>query len=152
MSAQEIHEEKNTFGVDVYLPAHDPRVTTALFTSSKKKLMETSSTCYICGDTSEKAGLPLEAHHYPIERCFANAVDWDLVKNDFPKFDWVGFDKSNPYSFVDDMTINGVMLCKKHHTGKDEGVHCLPHPIWIAQKYCTEGYKFSDVEIIHHAQ
>ena len=151
MTAQEVHEEKNTFQVDVFLPGHDPRTTTALFTSSKKKLLSKITQCFICGDNAEQAGLPLEAHHYPIERCFANAMDWELVKKDFPNFAWESFNVEDPYTFVDDMEVNGVLLCKKHHTGKDEGVHCLPHPIWIAQKYCKAGYKFSDVEVIHHS-
>lgn len=58
----------------------------------------------------------------------------------------------DPYSFVDNMLVNGVLLCKVHHIGKDEGIHAMPHPLWIAQRYGQEGYKFSDVEIIHHQE
>ena len=47
------------------------------------------------------------------------------------------------------MSVNGLLLCKKHHTGKDEGIHDLPHPLWIWQKYAPEGCKMSDVEVIH---
>jgi predicted restriction endonuclease len=54
--------------------------------------------------------------------------------------------------FVDDMTVNGMLLCKAHHIGKDEGMHALPFPIWVAQKYGKEGYQFSAVEIIHHQE
>lgn len=52
--------------------------------------------------------------------------------------------------FVDDQTVNGVLLCKAHHTGKDEGIHTMPFPLWIAQKYAIEGYQFSDIEVIHY--
>jgi hypothetical protein len=48
------------------------------------------------------------------------------------------------------MTLNGMLLCKEHHTGKETGIHYLPYPLWIAQKYGKEGYKFNDVEVIHH--
>ena len=82
-------------------------------------------------------------------------IDWSengTIRKDFPDFDWANFDPANPYTFVDDMTVNGLILCKDHHIGKDEGVHALPHPIWIAQRYGQDGYKFSEIEIIHHGE
>lgn len=155
MNVQQIHEEKNTFQVDVNIPGHEPRVTTALFSHTRKLLIEREGgRCYVCNCTAEESGHPLEAHHYPIERSFATMIDWgphSLIRKQFPDFDWINFDSSDPYKFVDDMTINGLLLCKAHHTGKDEGIHCLPHPVWLAQRYGTDGYKFSEIEIIHHA-
>ena len=50
------------------------------------------------------------------------------------------------------MNVNGRLLCKTHHIGKDEGVHALPEPVWLAQRYGKEGYQFSAIEIIHHEQ
>lgn len=150
----EIHEEKNTLQVDVNIPGHDPRVTTALFTSSRKELLKISCRCFICNDTEEQSGAPLEAHHYPVERSFAEMIDWSegsAIRKAFPSFDWGNFDPSDPYKFVDDMRVNGLILCKKHHTGKDEGVHFLPHPVWLAQKFGKDGYQFSSIEIIHHS-
>ena len=82
-------------------------------------------------------------------------IDWapgSQIRKDFPSFGWGSFDESNPYSFVDDMNVNGRLLCKAHHIGKDEGIHDLPEPVWLAQRYGKEGYKFSDIEIIHHEQ
>ena len=82
-------------------------------------------------------------------------IDWSegaQIRKDFSDFDWANFDPADPMTFVDDMRVNGLILCKKHHIGKDEGIHCLPHPIWIAQRYGQEGYQFSNVEIIHHGQ
>jgi hypothetical protein len=64
-------------------------------------------------------------------------------------FDWANF--IHWMQFVDDMTVNGMLLCKAHHIGEDEGMHAMPFPIWIAQKYAKEGYQFSDTEVIHHA-
>ncbi len=173
----ETHEEKETLAVDVELPGHDPRKTTSLFEHSKKELeARVGGRCYICGRTSAEAG-PLQAHHHPIERCFANMIDWERVALDFPTFDWKKFFAGakretytvpaegdvpaftatvlvpvDPYLFVDDMRYNGLLLCADHHIHKDEGIHDLPFPIWIAQRYGKEGYKFSDVEIIHHEQ
>lgn len=159
MSVTETHEEKETLSVDVELPGHDPRTTTALFTESKKVLVErVGGKCFICGGTGNEVG-PLEAHHYPVERSLAEAWDWEKFKADCQAgkwgvyaqaFHWEGFDPAkDPYAFVDDMRVNGLLLCKHHHTGKDEGIHEIPHPLWIWQKYAPEGYKISPVEIIH---
>jgi hypothetical protein len=156
MTVTEIHQEKNTFQVDVNIPGHAPRKASALFEKSRKHLLERDGgRCWVCNRTAEETGHPLEAHHYPVERSFAEMVDWSpgsQIRKDFPKFGWGSFDEADPYPFVDDMNVNGRLLCKAHHTGKDEGVHDLPEPVWIAQRYGKEGYQFSAVEIIHHDQ
>lgn len=149
-----IHEEKNTLSVDVFIPGHDPRVTTPLFRKSRLHLLERDGgRCWVCGCTAEESGHPIEAHHYPIERSFMMMIDWapgSQIRKDFPAFGWGSFDEAHPETFVDDMNVNGRLLCKAHHIGKDEGVHTLPEPVWLAQRYGKEGYKFSDIEIIHH--
>lgn len=149
------HEERETLSVDVILPGHAPRETTPLFAHTRKLLIEREGgRCYVCRCTAEETGHPLEAHHHPIERSFAEMVDWkpgSEVRRQFPDFDWLEFDaKGDVYLFVDDMRVNGLLLCKDHHIGKDEGIHALPYPIWLAQKYGIEGYKFSPSEVIHH--
>lgn len=153
MSVTDTHEEKQTLTVDVNIPGHEPRKTTALFERTKRLLIEREGgRCYVCGRTAEEAGHPLEAHHHPVERSLANMIDWGLVKPLFPDYDWSRFDEADPMSFVDDMTVNGLLLCKAHHTGKDEGIHALPYPLWVAQRLGKEGYQFSDLEVIHHEQ
>jgi hypothetical protein len=161
MTTTQIHEEKETLAVEVNIPGHEERTTTALFTRTRKQLItREGGRCFICGGTVETTGHPLEAHHHPVERSLANMVDWALFRSECEagmwgphaqSFDWSKFDPADPYSFVDDMTVNGLLLCKAHHTGKDEGIHDMPYPLWIAQKYGQEGYQFSDVEVIHHA-
>jgi hypothetical protein len=147
------HEMTDTFTVDVLIPTHPDRVSTPLFEKTRLHLLQRDGgRCYICNQTALESGKPLEAHHYPIERSFAEMVDWSegsQIRKDFPNFGWGSFDESNPYTFVDDMNVNGRLLCKAHHIGKDEGVHALPEPVWLAQRYSKEGYKFSNVEIIH---
>lgn len=161
MSVRDTHEEKETLVVDVNIPGHDPRTTTALFTHTKKLLIEREGgRCWICGQTAEETGHPLEAHHHPVERSLTMAWDWQRFMKDCKEgawgthaqaFDWNNFDPiKDPYKFVDDMTVNGRLLCKAHHTGKDEGIHEMPFPLWVWQRYAPEGYKMSDVEIIHH--
>ncbi len=162
MSVTEVHEEKETLTVDVNIPGHEPRVATPLFHQTKQKLIEREGgRCWVCGRTAEESGHPLEAHHHPIERSLANMIDWDRFPADCRAgiwgeyargFDWSAFDPADPYTFVDDMTVNGELLCKAHHTGADEGKHMLPFPLWIAQRYGREGYRFSSLEIIHHEE
>ena len=155
MTVAQVHEERETLTVDVEIPGHDPRKATSLFEHTRKILIDRDPHCWVCGRTAEESGHPLEAHHHPIERSFAEMIDWSpgsLIRHDFPAFDWAHFDESDPYSFVDDMTVNGLLLCKDHHIGRDEGIHALPHPIWVAQRYGKAGYQFSKIEIIHHEQ
>lgn len=151
----QIHEERETLAVDVYLPGHAPRVTTPLFSKTRKELLaQPDAACFIC-NVPHTHDDPLEAHHHPIERAFAEMIDFapgSAIRAQFPTFDWAAFDAAggDPYLFVDDMRVNGLLLCKAHHIGKDEGIHALPFPVWIAQRFGRDGYKFSDVEVIHH--
>ena len=155
------HTERETLAVEINIPAHADRVTTPLFRETREKLLaRDGARCWICGQTAEEIGHPLEAHHWIVERCLAEMVDWVLfmrqaVAGDYgphaQAFDWKNFDPADPYSFVDDMLANGRMLCKPHHVGRDEGIHALPYPLWIAQRFAREGYQFSKIEVIHHA-
>lgn len=153
------HAEKETLSVEVNIPEHEERKTTALFERTRKELIaREGGRCFVCNQTPEETGHPSEAHHHPIERSLAELIDWDRFKADalagvwgekIRAFDWDHF--TDWTQFVDDMTVNGMLLCKEHHIGKDEGIHTMPFPLWIAQKYAREGYQFSDVEVIHHA-
>jgi hypothetical protein len=155
------HEDKDTLVIDVDIPLHDDRKTTVLFIKTKKMLIKIASIlgftikrpagrCWICQRTAEEAG-PLEAHHLGIERCYIGAnIKWDLVREDWPIFDWKNFDPSNPVQFIDNMSAQGILLCKEHHTGIDTGIHRLPFSIWIMQRYLADGTRFNPNEIIHH--
>ncbi|QGZ66249.1 hypothetical protein [Paraburkholderia acidisoli] len=152
------HAEKETLSIEVLIPAHEERKATALFERSRKELIEREGgRCFVCNGTAEESGHPLEAHHHPIERSLAELIDWERFKADalggmwgekIRAFDWDNF--TDWTQFVDDMTVNGMLLCRSHHTAKDSGIHTLPFPLWVAQKYAKEGYKFSDFETIHH--
>lgn len=178
------HEQTETLSVDVIVPGHDKRgAATPLFVRTRKVLIEREGGhCWLTGLKAADFGLPLEAHHFPVERCFATKWDWARFAGDCKNgmwgqyaqgFDWDSFLHNavmtrieatadtpafmylqvvDPYVFVDDMTVNGLLLAKQYHTGKDEGIHDLPHPIWVAQKYLVNGYRLSKIEVIHHAQ
>ncbi len=153
MSVTETHEEKETLVIDVELPGHDPRKASALFERTRKQLLQKTDRCWICGRTAEEAGHPLEAHHTGIEFSFMTApIDWKRVAEDFPTFDWHNFDESKPGDFVDNMLAQGLILCKDHHTHPETGIHTVPWPLFVMQRYLKDGYKFNDLEVIHHDQ
>lgn len=148
------HEQKLTLHVDIFEPDHADRVTTSLFTRTKQDLITaTDGRCWICNRTAGEAGQPLEAHHWGVERCFAETPGllWEMVKKDFPNFPWDQFDPTKPYDFVDNMGPNGqgVLLCKLHHTG-ELGVHSIPFPIWRMLRYLPPGYQISPDQVIMH--
>jgi hypothetical protein len=182
-----VHAQHDTLDVDINIPGHEPRATTALFTRTRKVLIEREQgRCWVSGLTEKELGHPLEAHHHPIERSMANMIDWERFSRDARAghwgphaqgFDWETFFHGStlqqvtvaatddeeaytvtfrvpvdPYLFVDDMTVNGLLLGRDYHTGKNEGIHRLPFPYWIARKYGREGYVFSSVETIHNAR
>lgn len=154
------HTERETLRVDVNIPEHEAREATPLFHRTRAELIaREGGRCFICGRTAEESGEPLQAHHHPIERSLAEMIDWPRFAADAQAgrwgeraaaFDWSGFDAADPYRFVDDMTANGMLLCRDHHIGRDEGIHAMPHPLWIAQRYARDGYRFNAAEIIHH--
>ena len=156
------HDEVETLRVDVNIPEHEKREgASSLFRHSRDDLIEREGgRCWVCGMTAEETGHPLEAHHSPLERSFAEMIDFKRLSVDCKAglwgpyaaaFDWDSFlSQPDIYLFVDDMRVNGLLLCKNHHTVGNEGIHTLPAPIFLAQRYGKEGYKFTDKEIIHH--
>lgn len=163
MPVTDTHEEKETLTVDVLLPGHEARTTTALFTRTRKQLEEREGgRCAVCQRTHEEAGAPLESHHHPVERSLANMIDWERFAVDAKAgkwgphaqaFDWDAFLSAQPFdplTFVDDQTVNGLLLCADHHRGKDEGIHYMPYPLFLAQMYGKDGYQFTPAEVLHH--
>lgn len=157
------HVERETLIVDVNLPEHTARGgATAIFARTRKEVLDADPHCWLTGMTAEEAGAPLELHHYPVERCFAESdiVDWDLFiaqakegkYGDGPRsFDWSTFDPEHWEMFVDNMHHNGRALAKSHHTGADMGVHTVPEPIWLAQGFVKDGIQFNHLETIHRS-
>jgi len=129
-NVEQVHEIKDTLSADYFVPGHEERKTTSLFERTKKLLIEREGgRCFVTNMTAEELGAPLQAHHHPVERCFATAWNWPRFAED---------------------CMNGLLLGAGQHIGKDEGLHRLPFPVWLFTKYAVEGYKFSPTETIHH--
>jgi hypothetical protein len=155
------HEEKETLVIDANLPGHDERVTTPTFIQSKAKLMELEGgRSFVTGKTEDESGGPHEAHHFWIERCLANAVDWKEFCEYIERMNTLiqrtlSFCRTNPelsdiMLFVDDMTVNGMLIEKRLHTGKGEGIHQMPFPLWQCWVYGKEGFEFVGTDSIYH--
>ena len=153
------HEDKETFTEDFNVPAHEQRETTPLFTRTRHEVLtRDGAKCFCCGLTEAQTGKPLEAHHWLIERCLAAAVNWrefcwfiaNLKKLVDAAYD---FCQKNPnltnvMDFVDNMTVNGMLLCKEHHTAKGTGIHRTTFSFWLLQCFGLDGYKYTDDEIL----
>jgi hypothetical protein len=138
------HEQKITIQVDVFVPDHPDRTTTPIFAHSRKQLISDNpdACCEACGSKED-----LELHHALVEWCDSDGVDWDKVKLSAPEFDWGTFDPAHPETFIDSTRNAKQVLCKKHHTGQDHGIHYLPYPMWQMQKHKKESFVFAPDEI-----
>lgn len=156
------HEIDESLDLDVRIPEHADRTETALYRGTREAMFRfpplmlirpNPGECFICQRTENDLGAPLQSHHFGIERCFAETegLKWDLVARDFPCFGWASFDPGKPYQFVDDMTAQGLPLCEEHHIGKYTGIHMIPFPYWLMQRYLPNDYRFSPNEVIRHA-
>jgi hypothetical protein len=162
MSVEETHEEKETLVVDVLLPGHEARTETSLFRHTKTQLLQREEhRCWICGRNPEETGKPAQVHHRPVERSLAMGIDFKLVQRDCEAgmygpdaqaFDWPAFwSHGDVYAFVDNALANGRVLCGFHHISKGTGIHMLPEPLWLAQRYMKKGYQYTPGEVICHA-
>jgi hypothetical protein len=94
----------------------------------------------------------VETHHFYIEKAAENAIDWKVfgkfadqcyniqTGESLAKFDWNEVAK-NPDLFVDSEQ-NMIVLCKQHHTSGPYGIHHVPFPDWILQKFPKDGFQF----------
>ena len=132
----------------VHYPKHEERKASAIYTKTHKSLKHMP--CFICGKTNQKDGIHVETHHFFVEKAMENAIDWEKF-GDFAQtchhfqtgefigdlFDWKAVAK-NPDLFVDSPS-NMIVLCKEHHTSRI-GIHHVPFPEWITQKFAKDGF------------
>lgn len=135
------HEQKRTLTIVRFIPDHPDRKGTPVFEHTRKELIANNpdARCEINNEDCDHDH-PLELHHDHVEWCDTGDADWEKVKKDVPDFDWASFDQTKPETFVDSKWNAKRVLCKKHHTGEDHGIHCLDYPTWQAQKYKRDGF------------
>lgn len=144
------HIRNMTNHYTVNYPDHSKRVETNIFRHTRKELE--NMPCFICGKTKNDNNISNEVHHYYIEKVATTAIDWEKFSKYAntcyniqtgeligDKFDWEEV-KKNPDIFIDS-PYNMIVLCKEHHTGRC-GIHHIPFPDWIVQKFTVDGFKF----------
>jgi len=145
--------KKMTNHYTINYPLHEKRKDTALYRRTRNELIHKRKlTCFIC-DKKNSIEQPLETHHFYCEKYAQTMIDWDKFalfakncyniqtgENIYANFDWNEV-KQNPDIFVDS-TYNMIVLCKQHHTSGNKGLHHVPFPDWILQKYPLDGFEF----------
>jgi len=133
----------------VHYPSHEPRKNSAIYNKTHAQMK--SQACFICGKSNQHDGIHVETHHYYCQKAFQNAYDWDkfaaFARTCYTaqgvclanQFDWQEVAK-NPDLFVDS-PYNMIVLCKEHHTSGRKGIHHVPFPEWMSQKFVKDGFQ-----------
>jgi hypothetical protein len=150
----ESHERHMSNHYTVNYPNHEPRTNSAIYRKTHNKMcIEKNMPCFICSKRHSPDGIPMETHHFYCEKAAENAIDWTKFgefaktchniqtgENIGAKFDWTAV-AENPDIFVDSPQ-NMIVLCKEHHISGTKGIHHVPFPDWILQKYPKDGFQF----------
>jgi hypothetical protein len=130
----------------------DPEVGAVLskrFEKVKRFVKKCSIGCFICGSTDNT-----DIHHFYIERSKVGLNNYLKIKNlvlheKLISDVYLGHYTSAQIQAQRNLILNNntlelafinsifnlVPLCEKHHTGKGTGVHKMPFPQWIAQRF-----------------
>ena len=143
-----VHEVKNTLTVDRYVENHPDRTGTPLYEHTRKLLIggNPGAICMVNNQHCDHDH-PLELHHSHVEWCDSLGADWKKVARLVPDFDWGAFDPAHPETFIDSKWNANMVLCKKHHTGPDHGIHRVDQPTFQAQIYLRDDVPFSPDEV-----
>jgi hypothetical protein len=155
----EFNTRKMSNHYTVNYPLHKKRTDSAIYRKTHHDLIHVKNLpCFICGkaninEKGESEHLHLETHHFYCEKAAQNAIDWEKFgefathcyniqtgENIGHHYDWKKV-AENPDIFVDS-PHNMVVLCKEHHTSGNKGIHHVPMPEWILQKFPKDGFEF----------
>jgi len=148
------HPKKMSNHYTVNYPNHEKRTSSTLYNKTHHELCHIKDMgCFICGKTHKKDGIATETHHFFCEWAGQNGVDWikfgqsakmlynpQTGENIGNVFNWSAVSK-NPTIFVDSPQ-NMIVLCKEHHISGNRGIHHVPFPEWILQKFAKPGVEF----------
>lgn len=135
MSVEKHHVLKHLTSLELY-PDHSDRFESAEFRHAKEQFHKQHAKCFIDNEYCEGH---IEIHHMIIEWAESNAVDWDKVKEFYPKVDDV------------DDTEQLVPICTLHHRKPLTGIHYLPYNQWILQKFYTKEYLDEYMKLVNEA-
>jgi len=146
--------KKVTNHYTVVYPPHERRKDSALYHRTHNDLcLKKRLPCFICGKQGAP-GQPMETHHFYVEKVAQSGIDWPQFA-EFAKrtyniqtglcladniTDWSMVEQC-PDIFVDSPQ-NMIVLCKEHHISGHKGIHHVPFPDWILQKWAANGHQF----------
>lgn len=151
-TSKSAHEQSIPVGQneEEFYPIHPPREDTPEYMATHVLLVDTLDTpCHDCGVRKSRLSDPsqnpfgakqLETHHYPIQREYLDAVDWQKVSKDFPTV----IDRESLVKFVDSPS-NMLVLCDVDHRSKNRGIHHLLTSDQAIKKYLFDGYILDDI-------
>jgi hypothetical protein len=161
-SSLEHHDVKSTDHYTAHYPDRDThgRQETAAYRCTHKYLVETVGLgCYI--GNSDCSHDPLETHHFFVEWAASGGVDWDRFgvaakyltnpqtgQSLCAIFSWSNVAK-DPSIFVDS-PANMVVLCSTHHRDEQKGIHHVPFPVWILQRFQSSDFFFLAAPVDDH--
>lgn len=143
------NERKMSNHYTIRYPKHDIRKVSPIFRKTRHQLITINNVkCFICNTDKQ-----LEAHHFYCEKFAVNAINWDTFKlfasvtynmqTSIKLDNGINWElvKENPDVFVDSAN-NMIVLCKLHHTSSRFGIHHVPFPDWILQRFAKNDFKF----------
>lgn len=142
------HEVKRTIVEEVEYPDHADRTTSEEFAKNRREMVENDDTpCWICGSRKNR-----EVHHF-FEWSLFPAIDPTKMKIVLKMLDPYGYSKADDSDITSpDDKRNLLVLCEDHHRGRNNGVHALTFPIWLAQKCVKDGIDITpEVQVIQEA-
>lgn len=120
----------------VITPEHAERTESEEFVKTKKTLKKDDHYhCWICNSEEH-----LQVHHFGCEWSLEADCDFDKLKDLLMLFDFYGYShsmKDIPLTSVDDIR-NMLVLCQRHHTHPENGIHEITFPVWISQKWAKD--------------
>jgi 5-methylcytosine-specific restriction endonuclease McrA len=129
------HEITRTLTEAEIIPEHERRTESEEFRRNRALLLRQGHRCWICGDDQD-----LEAHHI-FEWSLWNALDPQKALETLRAFDPYGFtehDPDRPLQSPDDIR-NLLILCRRHHLGREAGIHEITFPVWLPQRATKPG-------------
>ena len=130
------HQQKTTLHIVEMYPAHEPRETDPhyhFFNAARARLAGLGK--LICWVGNADCAGQIELHHSTCEFALANGVDVSKFTQLYPEF---GVTTDEAFLTWVEGEGNLTPLCKIHHTGI-LGVHCLPYPVFLPQRFWKAG-------------
>jgi len=155
MSEQE-HIEHEHIEILEHYPPHIPREGDPyyhIFNETRERMRrEGKLKCYI--DNKDCSKESIELHHYFVEYALIGDADWRRFAELYPQFH---IPDEEAFFMWCESEENLMPLCKFHHTGIG-GIHHLPAPLWLIQRFLKPGVEAPAVivlqsqgETVYHA-